>query len=73
MNNDLVGRKFVFDDGSVIQVIQIKNRDYDESVEPFITFTVSNGNSLPRKLVMREQEFRDTYGHLFEEGEDNAL
>ncbi len=58
---------------SVIQVIQIKNRDYDESVEPFVTFTVSNGNSLPRKLVMREQEFRDTYGHLFEEGEDNAL
>lgn len=64
--NKLLGKDYIFDDGSVIKVIQIKNRDYNENIEPFVTFTVQTGNSLPRKLVMREQEFLDIYGHLFE-------
>jgi len=65
--NDLVGKSYTFEDGSEIKVIQIKNRDYQEEVKPFVTYTVTFGPNLPRKLVMPLHEFIDTYGHLFEQ------
>ena len=64
--DNLVGKSYIFEDGSEIKVIQIKNRDYQEEVKPFVTYMVSNGPNLPRKLVMPLHEFIDTYGHLFE-------
>ena len=64
--DNLVGKSYVFEDGSEIKVIQIKNRDYQEEIKPFVTYTVVNGPNLPRKLVMPLHEFIDTYGHLFE-------
>lgn len=65
--NELVGKSYIFDDGNTITIIQIKDRDYQEEVKPFVTYTISNGNNLPRKLVMPLQEFIDTFGHLFEQ------
>lgn len=65
--NELIGKSYIFDDGNTITIIQIKDRDYQEEVKPFVTYTISNGNNLPRKLVMPLQEFIDTFGHLFEQ------
>lgn len=62
---ELLGKTHSFDDGNVISVIQIKNRDSDDGPIPYITYQVHQGTSLPRKLVMKQSEFIDTYGHLF--------
>ena len=66
MTHDLVGKKHTFDDGNVIEVIQIKERNINEDgVTLYVTYCVYQGRSLPRKLVMTMQEFINTYGHLF--------
>ena len=57
----LIGRSYLFEDGSMIQIIQVK---YRENV-PWVTYHTSINSSLPRKLVMTEQEFLDNFGHLF--------
>jgi hypothetical protein len=67
MNNDLAGKKHVFEDGSVIEVLQIKMRDNSLEVVPVVTYTVQQGRSLPRKLILPLNEFINTFGHLFEE------
>ena len=67
MNNDLAGKKHIFEDGSVIEVLQIKMRDNSEEAVPVVTYTVQQGRSLPRKLVLPLNQFIDTFGHLFEE------
>jgi hypothetical protein len=67
MNNDLVGKKHVFEDGAEIEVVQIKMRDNSIETVPVVTYTVQNGHSIPRKLVLPLNEFIDTFGHLFEE------
>lgn len=69
--NNLVGKRYTFDDGNVIEVIQVKDRDYMEGIEPFVTYTISNGRNLPRKLVMHEKEFLDNFGHLFEDKQND--
>ena len=56
-----VGKKYVFEDGDMIEVIQIKSRDGG----PWVTYHVSKGPGIPRKLVMMLEEFTITYGHLF--------
>jgi hypothetical protein len=61
--SDLVGKKFVFEDGQSIEVIQIKERD--EGVK-LVTYVIHSGPGIPRKLVMDHTEFMDTFGHLFE-------
>jgi hypothetical protein len=71
MNDDLAGKKHVFEDGSVIEVLQIKMRDNSIETVPIVTYTVQQGRSLPRKLVLPLNEFINTFGHLF--GEDNGL
>lgn len=62
MLDNLVGKYYQFDDGSRITVTQIKIRD--DNI-PWITYHVSQGPGLPRKLVLKYTEFLDYYGHLF--------
>lgn len=66
MRQDLVGKKFVFDDGDYLEVVQIKSRDEDTHL---VTYHVQQGPGIPRKLVMTLTEFIATYGYLFGEGE----
>jgi hypothetical protein len=67
MKNNLVGKKYTFDDGSTIEVIQAKIKEMNDEPKTVLTYNVRQGNSLPRKLVMEESEFIGLYGHLFEE------
>jgi len=64
---DLVGRSYVFDDGSKIEVIQIKTREEHNINIEAVTYHISQGNSLPRKLIMEKKTFLDNFGHLFKE------
>ena len=66
MEHNLVGKKFVFADGNVIEVLQVKSRDTDGEPQSWVTYHIHNGKSLPRKLVMKESEFINTFGHLFD-------
>jgi hypothetical protein len=63
--NELVGKSYTFEDGSKIEVIQMKSRELEAATVPCVTYCVSQGRSIPRKLVMSLTEFVDTYGHLF--------
>ena len=66
MTHDLVGKKYTFDDGNVIEVIQVKERNINEDgAVLYVTYYIYQGRSLPRKLVMHMPEFMNTYGHLF--------
>ncbi len=60
--DDLVGRYHRFDDGDKIEVFQVKHRGPEQTL---ITFYVTQGPGIPRKLVMSLEEFKSTYGHLF--------
>jgi hypothetical protein len=60
---DLTGKKFSFEDGSTIEVIQLKPREGGLWVHYFI----SMNDSLPRKLSMHIDEFNNTFGHLFKD------
>jgi hypothetical protein len=60
---DLTGKKFEFEDGALIEIIQVKNREDGLWVHYFI----SMNNSLSRKLVMKLEEFNNTFGHLFKD------
>ena len=63
---ELVGKKYTFDDGNAIEVIQIKERNINEDgATLYVTYCIYQGISLPRKLVMTIKEFVATYGHLF--------
>lgn len=61
--NDLAGKKFSFEDGAMIEVIQLKEREDGLWVHYFI----SMNNNLPRKLLMKLEEFNNTFGHLFKD------
>ena len=61
--NDLLGKTFTFDDGSTIEVIQIKPREDGL----WVHYITSINSSLPRKLLMRLEEFNNTFGHLFKD------
>ena len=60
---NLVGKKFSFEDGALIEVIQVKEREDGLWVHYFI----SMNSNLPRKLVMKLDEFNNTFGHLFKD------
>ena len=62
----MVGKSYSFEDGSKIEVIQVKQRDDG----PWVTYQISVNDSLPRKLTMHRKEFMDHYKHLF--GPDDA-
>lgn len=63
---DIVGKKFTFEDGDTLEVLQIKSRDEDTHL---VTYLVQQGPGIPRKLVMEYTEFMNTYGYLFGFGE----
>lgn len=65
--NELVGQYYVFEDGDKIEVIQMKTRVPTDPDETLVTFHITQGNSIPRKLVMKLPEFLDAYGHLFKQ------
>ena len=58
----LIGRSYRFEDGDSLEIVQIKRRDDG----PWLTYHVQQGPGIPRKLMMRLDEFATTYGHLFE-------
>ena len=60
--DELVGKKYTFEDGDTLEVIQVKSRDEDTHL---VTYLVHQGPGIPRKLVMEKKEFINTYGHLF--------
>lgn len=61
LGQQLVGQHYTFEDGDSIEVIQVKRRDNG----PWVTYHVTQGQGIPRKMVMSLDEFQDTYGHLF--------
>jgi hypothetical protein len=63
--SDLVGKSYQFDDGNIIEVIQAKMRDVNHAYVSVLTYQIISPGCLPRKLVMHEDEFIHTYGHLF--------
>lgn len=65
---NLVGKKYQFDDGDSLEIVQIKRRDSG----PWVTYHVQQGPGIPRKLVMTLGEFKVTYGHLFDELEGDG-
>ena len=64
--NEMIGKRYFFDDGDSLEVIQIKSRDADTHL---VTYMVYQGPGIPRKLVMQLEEFINTYGYLFGYGE----
>jgi len=70
MRHDLIGKKHVFADGDSIEIMQIKSRNDEEHL---VTYHIQQGPGIPRKLVMKLEEFLNTYGHLFGEGEPPNL
>jgi len=56
------GKQYVFEDGDVLKVIQVKRRD----TGPWVTYTTTQSGGLPRKLMLHFEEFIEHYGHLFE-------
>jgi hypothetical protein len=66
MRDDLIGKKFVFEDKDSLEIIQIKWRGDEDYL---VTYHVQQGPGIPRKLVMPLNEFLGTYGYLFGEGE----
>lgn len=58
----LVGKSYKFDDGDLIEVIQVKRRDDG----PWVTYHVTQSGGLPRKLLLSLPEFAEHYGHLFD-------
>jgi len=59
--HELVGKKYTFDDGNTIEVIQVKMREEEEAV----TYFIGGPNDLPRKLVLPMSTFLHNFGHLF--------
>lgn len=57
----IVGKDYVFTDGVILRVIQIKQRE----MEPYVTYEHVYQNALPRRFTKKLREFIDTYGHLF--------
>lgn len=64
MSHALVGQSYIFEDDAKIEVIQVKDTD-DDRGRQLVTYLVSQGPNLPRKLVMGIDEFINTFGHLF--------
>lgn len=62
MYQDLVGKKYTFEDGDSLEVIQVKWRGDEDYL---ISVLMHQGPGIPRKLVLPIKEFMGTYGHLF--------
>lgn len=64
---DMIGKKYTFEDSDSLEIIQIKLRNDG----PWVTYHVQQGPGIPRKLQLRMDEFQETYGHLFGLSEDD--
>jgi hypothetical protein len=65
--SNLVGKSYIFEDGGRIEVIQVKPREDGL----WVHYVISMNSSLPKKLIMKHNEFMSNYKHLF--GEDNDV
>jgi hypothetical protein len=61
IGQDLVGKKYIFADGDTIEIIQVKRREYG----PAVTYHVTQGPGIPRKMILDLEDFMAKYGHLF--------
>ena len=62
VDETLVGREYVFDDGDKIKVLEIKKRNDQWHL---VSVLIQQGPGIPRKLVLHYEEFQEYYGHLF--------
>lgn len=62
MLSDLVGKSHVFEDGITLTILEVKHRD--ENVF-WVVYQTNDGIHIPKKLMMPELEFVNSYGHLF--------
>jgi hypothetical protein len=60
--DNLIGKKYTFDDGDEIIITQIKIRD--DNI-PWVTYHIVQGPGIPRKLLMQYTDFIESFGHLF--------
>jgi hypothetical protein len=75
--DNLVGKRYTFNDGDYIEVVQIKSRSEDLHL---VTYIVQQGPGIPRRLIMEQNEFMGTYGYLFSDdrppeitGDENSI
>ena len=64
MTHELVGKKYIFEDGNSIEVIQVKDTDPDSGGKR-VTYLIRNGPGIPQKLVLPIDEFMSYYSQLF--------
>ena len=64
------GDHFKFEDGGYIEVIQIKNAEYQGENTQIVTYNIGGPKNLPRKLVMEINQFISNFGHLFTDNKD---
>lgn len=60
----VVGKKYIFEDGDSIEVMQVKWRSEDP-IDMLVTVHIQQGPGIPRKLVFNSVDFLNNYGHLF--------
>jgi hypothetical protein len=64
---DLLGKKYKFEDGNYIEVIQIKSGEFNGENTQIVTYNIGGPKDVPRKLVMDINQFVNNFGHLFQE------
>jgi len=64
---DLLGKKYKFEDGNYIEVIQIKSGEFNGENTQIVTYNIGGPKDAPRKLVIDINQFVNNFGHLFQE------
>lgn len=64
------GDSYRFEDGNYIEVIQIKEAEFQGENTQLVTYNISGPKNLPRKLVMDIDQFMGNFGHLFQKTDD---
>jgi hypothetical protein len=60
-----ISKKYTFEDGRSIKIIDVKLRDKD-AVEWWVVYEIMFAvNSIPKRLQMSEKEFISSFRHLF--------
>jgi hypothetical protein len=63
---DLKGKKYEFDDGMILSVVDVKQREDGL----WVTYESGHPSAIPRRFVTQIGKFLETFGHLF--GVDNG-
>lgn len=66
MENIVPGKRYQFEDGNYIEVIQIKYGEMNGENTNIVTYLIGSPKGIPRKLVMDINQFISNFGHLFE-------